>query len=112
VVANVSRSVAVDAVMETVKELKVAVKSDPVTAVALLNVPEPLEIVAVTVNPDAASETLGAEVKTLPLPTAAGWVTIEISGSLMPPPTSGVNAEVSDEYSPLPFAFAALILAL
>jgi hypothetical protein len=88
------------------------VKSDPVTAVALLNVPEPLEIVAVTVNPDAASKTLGADVNALPLPTAAGWVTIEIRGSLMPPPTSGVNAEVSDEYSPLPFALAALILAL
>jgi hypothetical protein len=112
VAANVSRRVAVDSVIETVKEVKVAVKSDPETAVALLNVPEPLEIVAVTVSPDAASKTLGDEVKVLPLSTAAGWVTIETRGSLMPPPTSGVKAEVNDEYSPLPFAFAALILAL
>jgi hypothetical protein len=112
VAVNVSRKVAVDPAVETDKELKVAVKSDPETAVALLNVPDPLEIAAVTVTPAAASETLGAAVNALPLLTAAGWVTIETRGSLMPPPTAGVNAEVSDEYSPLPFAFAALILAL
>ena len=110
--ANVSLTVAVDPVIETVRELKVAVKSEAVVAVALLMVPEPLEIVAVTVNPAAPSKTLGAEVKALPLLTAAGWVTIETRGSLSPPPESGVNAEVNDEYSPLPFAFAALILAL
>ena len=98
--------------MLTVRVENVAVPSAAVTAVAFESVPDPLEIVAVTVTPAVPRDTFGAEVKVVPLVTADGWVVIEINGSLIPPPLAGVKLEESEEYSPSPFAFVALIFAL
>jgi hypothetical protein len=93
----VSRIDAVAPAIETVNVENVATPSLAVTAVALASVPEPLEIVAVTVTPAVPSETFGAEVNATPLFTTAGCVVIEISGSLMPPPLAGVNEDDNAE---------------